>query len=68
MRDYICRWKGQPNGIPVASLSSETIRGLLDYIAQGLAITTDDGEELEAVADRLRLELDIRAWGLNHDS
>jgi hypothetical protein len=59
MRDYTFDPDGKDPGVPIAELPTATIQELLD---QGFE---PNGEApVEAIRERLRLELHIRALGL----
>lgn len=64
MLDYQISEKGVPLG-RVSDLDTRTIRDAIAYMERGEPVggLDTDNTTYEAVLDRLRLELDIRAWG-----
>jgi hypothetical protein len=64
MLDYIIKWPDCPNGMAVSKVPSREISHMLDFLADGGHVELEEAETLEAVIDRLRLELEIRAMGL----
>ncbi len=64
MLDYQISEEGVSLGT-VSDLDNQTLRECIDYMERGGPVKIEPGEHTtyEAVLDRLRLELDIRAWG-----
>jgi hypothetical protein len=63
MRDYVIRWMDCREGMLVSKIPTPVIIGMLEYAKRGEPIDPE-GEDMEGVLERLRLELQIRAWGL----
>jgi hypothetical protein len=64
VRDYVCRWQNNLVGTKVADLPTPVIADMIDYLVRGDPINCGDCANRDAILERLRLELQIRAWGM----
>lgn len=67
MLDYLIKWEDCLSGIPVAQLPTPVISEMLGYIDEGGDVQLEEAESRQAVAERMRLELEIRAWGMRSE-
>jgi hypothetical protein len=66
MRDYVCRWEDSiKNEMPVSEVPTPIIVLMIDHVMRGRPVYFRDGENLDGVLERLRIELCIRAWGMS---